>query len=173
MSGWYAPGHDRCAARRPGAPSRTTGATLGSTSAIASMDDWIPLPMAVRRPVVRLRIASTRRVRSVVGASMHRGEAAERDEADLRARGLASTKATAACWAASSRVGSMSVEHMLPDTSIARTIVDWLLGTRGRRSGRATATASAATAAATRTNGTWRRQRRLDGPAARMSDRLE
>ena len=67
----------------------------------------------------------------------------------------------------------MSVEHMLPETSIARTIVDWLLGTLSTTMGRARAIARAATAATTRTNGTWRRQRRGDGPAARISARLE
>jgi hypothetical protein len=33
------------------------GATFGSISAIASIADRIPLPIAVRRPVSRLRIA--------------------------------------------------------------------------------------------------------------------
>ena len=39
--------------------------------------------MAVRRPVVRLWIASTRARWSVVGGWIDRGEAAERDDADL------------------------------------------------------------------------------------------
>ena len=56
---------------------------------MASMDDWIPLPMAVRRPVVRLRIASATRSRSAVGASMTAANAAERHEADPRACRLA------------------------------------------------------------------------------------
>ena len=172
MSGWYAPGTP-ASGSTPGSPSRTTAGTLGSTSAMASMDDWIPLPMAVRRPVVRLRIASATSARSAVGTSSTAAKPLNATRPIRVPAGWPSTNAMAAFWAASSRVGSMSVEHMLPETSIARTIVDWLLGTERTTVGRATAMASAATAAATRATGTCRRNRRGEGPAARMSDRLE
>ena len=67
----------------------------------------------------------------------------------------------------------MSVEHMLPDTSIARMIVAWLAGTLSTTTGRPSATTSAATPAANRANGRWRRRREAPGIAARISDRLE
>ena len=134
-------------------------ATFGSTSAIASIAARIPLPMAVRRPVVRLRIASTSACWSLGRRLDHGREPAERHQPDLGARALARRRtATAASSAASRRVGSMSVEHMLPDTSIARMIVAWLAGTLSTTTGRPSATTSAATAG--------REQRRTGGGGA-------
>ena len=66
MSGTYAPGATGGGAA-PGRPGGRAWATFGSTSAIASIEARIPLPIAVRRPVVRLRIASTSASWSVVG----------------------------------------------------------------------------------------------------------
>ncbi len=84
-----------------------------------------------------------------------------------------STKSEAAASAAWSLLGSISVEHMLPDTSIVSRMVDPLVGTAMTAAGRATANASAAMAPRNRTNGRWRRMRDVPGPAAAMSDRLE
>ena len=81
--------------------------------------------------------------------------------------------AAAAFSAAMSRLGAMSSEHMLPDTSMTRTIVVWLAGTAAIATGRPTAKASAASAAANSTNGRWRRRRAGPGRAAWTSDRLE
>ena len=67
----------------------------------------------------------------------------------------------------------MSVEHMLPDTSMARRMVVWLLGTLRTTTGRASAMTSTAAPAANRANGRWRRQRRRPGAASRISARLE
>jgi hypothetical protein len=123
--------------------------------------------------VVSDRIASRSRSRSDVGGSITAANPLNATSPICVPVGWDSTNATAARSAASRRVGSMSVEHMLPDTSIASTIVVRLLGTLRTTVGLATAMARAATAAATRANGTWRRQLRREGPAARMSARLE
>ena len=68
----------------------------------------------------------------------------------------------------------MSVEHMLPDTSIARMIVAWLAGHAEHDDGpaerRRPAPRSPRRAART---GRWRRSRERRGTAARISDRLE
>ncbi len=80
---------------------------------------------------------------------------------------------TAASSAAWMRVGSMSVEHMEPDTSIARMIVAWFAGTLSTTTGRPRASTSAATAEANRANGRCRRRREAPGIAARTSDTLE
>ena len=140
---------------------------------MASIEAWIPAPTAVRRPVVRLRIASTSRSRLDVGGSRTAANPLNATSPICVPAGWDVTKFTAASIAASRRVGSMSVEHMLPDTSIARTMTVWLVGTDSTTTGRATATASAAIAVASSAIGTCRRQRRAGGPAARSSDRLE
>ena len=108
--------------------------TDGSTSAIASMAARIPLPIAVRRPVVRLRRAAWSATLSLVG------------DWTIWAKPL---NATIPIWVLGAlvlderggrgprRPGAGSarcrLEHMLPDTSMTRTIVVWLVGTRGDR----------------------------------------
>ena len=67
----------------------------------------------------------------------------------------------------------MSVEHMLPDTSIARMIVAWFAGTLSTTTGRPSAITRAARPDANSANGRWRRSREAPGIAARISDRLE
>ena len=112
----------------PGRPGRIARATFGSTSAIASIEARIPLPIAVRRPVVRLRIASTSACWSLVGGWITAARPLNATSPISDPELWLVTNATAAASAASSRVGSMSVEHMLPETSIARMIVAWLAG---------------------------------------------
>ena len=101
----------------------TDRATFGSTSAIASIDARMPLPIAVRRPVVRLLIASTRACWSVVGGWITAARPLNATSPISEPDAWLVTNSIAAFSAASRRVGSMSVEHMLPDTSIARMIV--------------------------------------------------
>ena len=79
----------------------------------------------------------------------------------------------AAASAASRRLGGMSDEHMLPETSMVRMIVVWLVGTARMTTGRATEMAKAATAAMKSANGTWRRIREDPGMASRTRARLE
>ena len=79
----------------------------------------------------------------------------------------------AAASAAWRRFGAISLEHMLPDTSMTSTIVVWLVGTLAIATGRPIASPSAASATANRANGRWRRQRPDPGRAAWTSDRLE
>ena len=67
----------------------------------------------------------------------------------------------------------MSVEHMLPDTSIDRMMVVWLLGTATTTTGRARPMTSTAAPAQNRANGTCRRHGRRPGAASRISARLE
>ncbi len=146
---------------------------FGSISEIASIDARSPLPIAVRRPVVRLRIASTRACWSVVGGWTTAAKPLNATIPIWVSAFWLVTKATAASSAASSRVGRMSVEHMLPETSIARMIVDWLVGTLRTTDGRPRARTTAATAATSRPNGRCRRSRAEPGSASRTSARLE
>jgi hypothetical protein len=123
------------------------------------------------RPVVSERIAET----SASGRSSAAGsrqEPAEGDDPDL-GLALVIMKVTAASSAASIRVGAMSVEHMLPETSIVRITVVWFVGTLSTTEGRASATISRATAEASMANGRWRRNRARPGNASRTRARLE
>jgi len=79
----------------------------------------------------------------------------------------------AACSAASSRLGRMSVEHMLRETSIARTIVVWFVGTLRIATGRAKPTMRNTSASTNAANGRCRRMRERPGSASRTRDRLE
>ena len=79
----------------------------------------------------------------------------------------------AAASAASSRLGAMSVAHMLRDTSRARITVVWPAGTLTMAAGRAMARTRLASARTNSANGRWRRIRDERGCATRTSDRLE
>ena len=79
----------------------------------------------------------------------------------------------AAASAASSRLGGMSVAHMLRDTSMARMTVVWPAGTATIAAGRASATARLPMASRNRANGRWRRIRDERGIASMTSARLE
>ena len=70
---------------------------------------------------------------------------------------------SAACFAASRRVGLTSVAIIERDTSIASITVASSRGTLRTADGRASAIASAATAARYSAVGTWRRQRGARG----------
>ena len=157
----------------PGRPSMTLGATFGSSSAIASIDARMPLPIAVRRPVVRLLIASTRACRSDVGGWITAANPLNATMPIWVSDACPLTNATAASSAAWRRVGSMSVEHMLPDTSMESRMVVWLLGTLRTTTGLASAMTSTAAPAANSANGRCRRRRRRPGAASRISARLE
>jgi len=61
---------------------------------------------------------------------------------------------------------------MLPETSIARTIVSWRVGSVIVPSGRAEATIISAIATRISAGGTWRRQPGPRASASRTSDRL-
>ena len=130
----------------------------------------MPLPIAVRRPVARLRSASRSVSPSVVGAWTSSAKPLNATIPIWVVDPWCWMKAAAAASAAWSRLGGMSVEHMLPETSIARMIVVWLVGTLTISTGRATATASAPTARTNRANGRWRRRRDDPGNASRTRD---
>ena len=83
------------------------------------------------------------------------------------------TNDEAACSAAASRFGGMSVAHMLRDTSIASTTLARPSGTATIAAGRAIAMTRLASPTRNRANGRWRRTRDDRGIAARTSDRLE
>ncbi len=127
----------------------------------------------MRRPVVRLLIASTRACWSVVGGWITAASPLNATSPISDPDAWLVTNSIAAFSAASMRVGSMSVEHMLPDTSIARMIVAELAGTLSTITGRPSAITRAAIPAANSENGRWRRSREAPGIAARISDRLE
>ena len=129
--------------------------------------------MAVRRPVVRLWIASSRTSWSLVGGWTTSAKPLNATIPIWVVDPWRRTNALAACSAASSRVGSMSVEHMLPETSIARITVVLLAGTLTIATGRARATTSPPRATTNRANGRWRRRRDERGSASRTRARLE
>src|SRR4029077_11072542 len=130
-------------------------------------------PNAVRRPVVRLRSALISADVSLVGLWTIWANPLNATIPIWVLGPWCSMNAAAAFSAAMSRLGSMSSEHMLPDTSMTRTIVVWLDGTAAIATGRPTAKARAARAVANSTNGRWRRRRAGPGRAAWTSDRLE
>ena len=80
-------------------------------------------PMAVPRAVDTLLIASINVAGSVVGGTCSPATPAKRTRPILVPPAWDSMKAIAACWATVSRLGSTSVEHMDPDTSIASMMV--------------------------------------------------
>ena len=140
---------------------------------MASIAARIPLPIAVRRPVVRLCSASSRSERSEVGAWTISAKPLKATIPICVVELCDSTNAAAAASAARSRLGSMSAEHMLPETSIVRMMVVLLAGTATIAAGRATATEVEATAARNSANGRWRRSRDVRGAASRRSETLE
>ena len=157
----------------PGVSAVWLLATFGSIAAIASMADRIPLPIAVRRPVVRLCKACRSSCRSVVGAWTISAKPENATMPIWLDDPWLSMNWAAAASAAPIRLGRMSVEHMLPETSMVRMIVAWLVGTLAMTTGRARATARPASASANRANGRWRRTIDERGRAARMRTRLE
>ena len=133
----------------------------------------MPLPIAVRRPVVRLDRVSRSACWSVVGGWT---TAAKPLKATIPICVVALCrlmKSAAAASAASSRLGGMSVEHMLPETSIVRMIVVSFAGKDRIAAGRARATTSEASPRRNRATGRWRRRNDPRGAASRTSDRLE
>src|SRR5262245_7286569 len=104
------------------------GATLGSTSAMTSSDLRIPLPIAVLRPVVRLSTAVSSASWSLVGGWITSAKPANATMLISRLDVWLWMNESAAASAASRRLGAISVEHMLRETSRARTMVVWPVG---------------------------------------------
>ena len=130
-------------------------------------------PIVVPRPVVRPSMLRSRASRSVVGAT---ASCANPENTTSPMRVSASwffTNSRTAASAAVSRLGETSVEHMEPDTSSARMIVESEIGTSMLTWGRAAATPSSASAASTSANGTCRFHAARLGAAARISATLE
>ena len=174
MSGAYAPFGTGAGALPGGESSVWLGATALSTSAIASIDSRMALPTAVRRPVASVVTTSSRTSWSVVGAWTISAKPAKATIPIWVVELWLSMNVVAAASAASSRLGAMSVAHMLRETSMARMTVVWPAGTTtiatgpghrqdqaGERRGRTTRTAGGAGCATTA------------GAASRISDRLE
>jgi hypothetical protein len=120
---------------------------------------------------VRLRIASSTTSWSTVGGWTSSAKPLKAT-IPIWAPGCCSTNCSAAASAARRRVGAMSVEHIDPDTSIARMIVIWLVGTLTMAAGRAAATASTPTATTSSAKGTWRRTPDQRATAGRTRARL-
>ena len=137
------------------------------------MDSRIPLPTAVRRPVVRLEMASSSTSLSVVGAWTISAKPANATMPIWVVDPWLWMNRDAAASAASIRLGAMSVEHMLRDTSIARITVVWPAGTLTMAAGRAMASTRLPSASTNSANGRWRRIRDERGRAMWTSDRLE
>ncbi len=120
------------------------GATVGLIAAMPSIEVRIAEPIAVPRAVVKLSIASINASLSVVGGTCRPATPAKATRPILVPPSWDSMKETAACWATVSRLGSTSVEHMDPETSIASMIVVELDGTGTVACGRAAPTPSVA-----------------------------
>ena len=172
MSGAYAP-FGTGVGGTPGRDAVTLGATPGSISAIASIEVRMPLPIAVRRPVSRLPSAASSVSTSVVGAWTSSAKLLNATIPIWVVEPWCWMKVAAAASAALSRLGGTSAEHMLPDTSIARMMLVWFVGTLAISTGRAAPSASAPTARTNSANGRCRRRRDDPGVASRRSDRLE
>jgi hypothetical protein len=120
------------------------GATVGLIAAMLSIEVRIAEPIAVPRAVVKLSIASINASLSVVGGTCRPATPAKATRPILVCPSWDSMKETAASWATVSRLGSTSVEHMDPETSIASMIVVELDGTGTVACGRAAPTPSVA-----------------------------
>ena len=145
----------------------------GSISAMASIDSRIALPIAVRRPVASEAMTSSSTSSSFVGAWTISANPANATMPICVPLSWFSTKDEAASSAATSRLGGMSVAHMLRDTSIARTTVVRLVGTGTIAAGRAIASTRLPSPSTNSANGRWRRIHDDRGTATRTSDRLE
>ena len=139
---------------------------------MASIEVRIALPMAVRRPVVRPAMASSSTSRSSVGGWMISANPAKATTPTAVAVWRSMNREAAAC-ATSSRLGAMSVAHMLRETSIAKITVAWPVGTEAMTTGRASARARLASPTANSANGRCRRIRDLRGSASRTNPREE
>jgi hypothetical protein len=140
---------------------------------MASIDLRMALPTAVRRPVSRLWMVSASTSLSAVGGCTISAKPAKATMPISVPGGWLSMNFRAASLAACRRLGAMSVEHMLRDTSMARMIEVWLVGTAITAMGRATARITLVSATSSRAKGTCRRHSDCLGNAARTSDRLE
>ena len=119
----------------------------------------IALPIAVPRWSWKRSIAASTSSRLAVGYWTIEAAAAN-DTTPIRVlRGTAATKARAASWAATIRLGFTSVARMLPETSTARMMASFCVGTRITAAGRATASTIATSASRNRSGGRRRRQR--------------
>ena len=108
------------------------------------MEARIAAPIAVPRDVEKLSMASINASLSVVGGTCIPATPANATRPIFVSPSWDSMNLMAACWATVSRLGSTSVEHIDPDTSIASMIVVELDGTGTDACGRAAPTPSVA-----------------------------
>ena len=128
-----------------------------SGNSVAS-DSTMPEPMAVPRWSWKRSIAATTSSRLKVGACTTAAVPANETTPMRTLRGNPATKALAASCEAISRLGCTSVARMLPETSIAKTMVSCCDGSFSRAIGLALASSSTATASSSSAGGRWRRQ---------------
>ena len=102
-----------------------------------SIEVRIAEPIAVPRAVVKLLIASINASLSVVGGTWQAGDAREDDETDLGLSVQGLDEGDGRLLGNGGRLGSTSVEHIDPETSIASMIVVELDGTGTLACGRA------------------------------------
>ncbi len=118
----------------------------------------IALPMAVARWTWKRSIAARISSRLLVGACTTAAVPANATTPIRVRRGCSATKARAAAWEATSRLGRTSVARMLPETSMARITVSWWEGSVTTALGRATARSIETSESRKRSGGRWRRQ---------------
>ena len=146
-----------------------TGATVGSTWAIAPSDVSMPSPIAVAPPTVRPASAVSSCCVSVVGGTKR---AAVLEKSTMPMRGPPAwdlMNAAAASSAAEIRLGCTSVAHIEPETSRVSMIVADDEATGTVACGRAAPTARTARPRASSAPGIRRRQRDRPGSACAMS----
>src|SRR6266545_2737347 len=168
-----------CSGERPAVLAPSDSSTMraggGSVSAcwsklaIASSELKTASPMAVAGPVCRLRMPLSTVWWSVVGATSTEAEPSKATRPTLNLAGRRSTKATAPCLAASSRLGSTSVADIELETSSAIMTVARSLGTLAWAAGRANASTS--TPSITRNTAAGRCRRQPGPRGATLSSR--
>ena len=152
-------------------PYTISDRSMPCSGKISASETTMALPIAVARCIWNLSIAATRSSRLSVGGWTTCAVPAKATMPTLTWRGSSARKALAAFCEATSRFGSTSVARMLPETSIARMTVCWVLGSVRVAKGRAAASSIAVIASRNSTGGTWRRQ--APAPMAALTrDRL-
>ena len=138
---------------------------MPASGKIVASDSTMPLPMAVPRCSWKRSIAAKTSSRLCVGGCTTAAVPANDTTPTRTLRGSSAMKALAASCEATRRFGWTSAARMLPDTSIASTMVSCCEGSVITAVGRAVASSSAASASSNSAGGTWRRQRGAAGPS--------
>src|SRR5688572_2089504 len=137
------------------------------------MERRMALPIAVRRAGTRLSIALSSKRTSVVGGWINSAKPANATIPTCLPDVLFRTNDSAASLATINRLGGISVEHILRETSIAMITVALLEGTSTVATGRPNANTRLASANRNRRKGRCFRSQDCFAAASRTRERLE